>query len=75
MSASAADRPLGSPALPSRSRRQEAAAEPTVDVAERFRAAAAPENEGESFARSDYLVLLAACVVVPALLIALAWLA
>ncbi|GAA1134618.1 hypothetical protein [Nocardioides aquiterrae] len=46
-----------------------------ADVAERFRAATSPENEGESFARNDYLVLLAACLVVPALFIALAWLA
>jgi hypothetical protein len=37
--------------------------------------ASSRENEGESFAPRDYLVLLAACVVVPALFIALAWLA
>jgi hypothetical protein len=44
-------------------------------VAERFGVAGSPENEGESFVRKDYLVLLAACLVVPALFIVLAWLA
>jgi hypothetical protein len=75
MSASAADQPLGSPpVIPSRSRHQEPAGLP-ADLAERFRAATSPENEGESFVRSDYLVLLVACLVAPALFIALAWLA
>jgi hypothetical protein len=75
MSPSAADQPLGSPpVIPSRSRRAEPAGLP-ADVAERLRAATSPENEGESFVRNDYLVLLAACLVVPALFIALAWLA
>jgi hypothetical protein len=75
MSASAADQPLGSPpVIPARSGQGEAAGLP-ADLAERLRVATSPENEGESFARQDYLVLLAACVVVPVLFIALAWLA
>jgi hypothetical protein len=75
MSASAADQPLGSPpVVPARSRHREPAGLP-AGVAERFRAATSPENEGESFVRNDYLVLLAACLVVPALFIVLAWLA
>lgn len=75
MNASAADRPLGSPpVIPARSRQGEPAGLP-ADVAERFRAATSPENEGESFVRKDYLVLLAACLVVPTLFIGLAWLA
>jgi hypothetical protein len=75
MSASAADQPLGSPPVtPARSGRGEAAGLP-ADVAERFGLAASAENEGESFVRRDYLVLLGACLVVPALFIVLAWLA
>jgi hypothetical protein len=75
MSASAADQPLGSPpVVPAPPRRAEPHG-PTADVAERFRVATSPENEGESFVRNDYLVLLAACLLVPALFIALAWLA
>jgi hypothetical protein len=75
MSASAADQPLGSPpVIPARSRQEQPAGLP-ADLAERFRVATSPENEGESFVRQDYLVLLAACVVVPVLFIALAWLA
>lgn len=42
---------------------------------ERFRLAERPENEGETFRSGDYMVLVLATVVAPALMILLAWLA
>ena len=42
---------------------------------ERFRLAQLPENEGEAFRPRDYLTLVIATLVVPGLMVALAWLA